>query len=557
LKPSLPQRPSLRPGYLLLRVMLVLSALVLLLVLLRVPESGGVQRVSLDPTKTHIRGATGATPGAGETAQAPASRGVDDDADSHGGSSGDIPALSSDPLLEAIARRFTGDLGAMRKRGFIRVLVSYNRTNFFLTGASDQHAGVTAKGFEHDFMEQYKKFLNHKLSRKRPRLQMVYVPVAFDRLLAALNQGEGDVVAAGMTITRERAGRVAFTRPYLSGVNEVLVTHGDVAGIDTLQDLSGQRIQVLRGSSYAKHLQALSRRFEQQGQAPIQVEEVAASLQTEDMLELVNAGALTTTVADQHLAKLWAGVLPHIKVRTGLVINQGGELGWAVRKDNPALLKSLNRFVAANRKGTELGNILFQRFYRDRRWIGNPTSRTERAKLKKLAGLFKKYGRKYNFEWMLLAAQAYQESGLVHSARSHKGAIGIMQVKASTAADKHVAIKNIRQLEANIHAGSKYLAFLRDRYFSTDNFSAEDRVYFSLAAYNAGPRAVAKIRARARRMGLNPNHWFGQVELAALRHVGRETVTYVRNILKYSTAYKLSFAAERQRGKDKKQLAGH
>lgn len=554
----LPKRPPLQPERLLLRVMLALLLLMAVLWVLKEPEQVLPPLPAVSSTETLIQGPAAVAdhplppyPVQPDEANAP---------DTTAAAPETVPqadqTMPPDPLLEAVSRRFTGDLKALRKRGFIRVLVSYNRTNFFLTGANDEHVGVKAKGFEHDFMEQYKKYLNRKLSRRQPQLQMVYVPVAFDRLLAALNQGEGDVVAAGMTITKERTDRVAFTKPYLTGVNEVLVTHGDVKGIDTLEDLAGQRVQVLRGSSYARHLNALSKHFVSEGLPPINITEVAASLQTEDMLELVNAGSLNITVADEHLARLWAGVLPNIKVRADLTINRDGELAWAVRKDNPKLLASMNRFVKANRKGTLMGNILFQRFYDDKRWIANATSKAERRKLKKLARLFKKYAKKYDFDWLLLAAQAFQESGLVHRSRSHRGAVGIMQIKPATARDKHVAIRNIHKLEPNIHAGVKYLAFLRDRYFSGPEIRGEDRVFFALAAYNAGPGKVRMMRAKAKRMGLNPNRWFGQVELAAMRMVGRETVTYVRNILKYSIAYKLSYAAEQQRDQDRKKMAG-
>jgi len=552
----LPERPPSRPELLLAQV---LGALLLLVVLLLVfkpsfaPDQaldgrsvGADQRESLvqGPTaipasKTDLQGFDKALAEADQEAEP-----------------GDDALTTTDPLLEAVSERFTGDLGALRKRGFIRVLVTYNRTSFFLTGAADGEMGVEARGYEHDAMEQYKKFLNRKASRRRPHLQMVYVPVPFDHLIDALKNGEGDVIAAGMTVTPERAGKVAFSKPYLTGVSEVLVTHDTVQGIRTLADLAGKRIRVLRGSSYARHLRTLSEVLQQRDLAPILVEEVAANLQTEDMLELVNSGAFDLTVADQHLATLWAGVLPHLKVRSDISINEGGELAWAVRKGNPKLLKSLNRFADGHKKGTLVGNILFQRFYSDTHWIKNPISKAQRSKLKKLSKLFKKYADQYGFDWLSIAAQAFQESGLEHKARSRKGAVGIMQVRAVTAKDKHVGIPNIHKLEDNIHAGVKYLAFLRDHYFSDNKISPEDRVYFSLAAYNAGPTNVIKMRNRARRMGLNPNRWFGQVELAALRQVGRETVRYVRNIVKYSTAYKLSVATEKRRREQRKKLGG-
>ena len=548
----IPAHPRLRPEHLLLRVLVALMLLIVVLLALKAPNAEH-QYLPLDPNQTLVQGLGVANGSNGSVSKL--ERQKAETVSATDGSSRDTAAMG-DPLLQAVTRHFTGDLDAMRKRGYIRVLVSYNRTNFFLVGADGDNLGVEAKGFEHDFMEAYKRFLNQKRSRRDPGVQMVYVPVAFDRLLAALNQGEGDLVAAGMTVTPARVGKVSFSHAYLNNINEVLVTHGNIAGLDTLEDLAGRRVRVLRGSSYARHLRGLSQRFEQQGLEPIRVEAVEASLQTEDMLELVNAGALAITVADQHLARLWAGVLPDIRVRQDLIINQGGELAWAVRKDNPRLLKSLNQFVKGHRKGTLMGNMLFQRFYRDRRWITNPVSKVEQRKLSKLSRLFKKYARQYGFDWLSLAAQAFQESGLEHHSRSHHGAIGIMQIKQATADDPNVAIRNINQLEPNIHAGSKYLAFLRDRYFSGPEFSDEDKLYFALAAYNAGPGAVRKMRTRAARMGLNPNRWFGQVELAALRQVGRETVTYVRNILKYSTAYKLSFAAEQRRSRDRRQLVG-
>ena len=191
-------------------------------------------------------------------------------------------------------------------------------------------------------------------------------------------------------------------------------------------------------------------------------------------------------------------------------------------------------------KGSLIGNVLFQRYYEDTRWIDNPLDDAEREKLEEYVGLFKKYGERYGFDWRAIAAQAYQESGLDHTKTSRRGAVGLMQVLPSTARDARVEIDDVSDLESNVHAGVKYLAFLRDAYFAGPELSEEDRVAFAWAAYNAGPTNVRRMRARARTMGLDPNRWFHHTEHAALTTVGREPVRYVANVYKYYVAYQLA-----------------
>ena len=138
----------------------------------------------------------------------------------------------------------------------------------------------------------------------------------------------------------------------------------------------------------------------------------------------------------------------------------------------------------------------------------------------------------------MITAQAFQESKLDQSKRSHAGAVGIMQVLPTTAADPNVGIPDISNPENNVHAGVKYLRFLRERYFSKPEIDPLDQVLFSFAAYNAGPGNVAKARKRATKMGLDANKWFENVEIAAARAISREPIIYVRNIYKYYVAYR-------------------
>ena len=354
-------------------------------------------------------------------------------------------------------------------------------------------------------------------------------------------------MAAGLTVTEDRAKRIAFSDPYLSGIREVLIAAPSTETVTQVDDLSGRQVHVLRGSSYAQHLQVVNQRMEKAGLAPIDIVQVDENLQTEDLLELASADIIDFTFADQHIARIWHDVLPNLRVYKDIFVNDQGSIAWAVRKSNPQLAKLLNGFVAKHKKGSLLGNILFKRYYKNSPWIKNLDEAEQRERFEEVAGLFKRYAGKYGFDWLKIAAQAYQESGLDHSRTSLAGAVGIMQVLRTTAADKNVGIKGIDKLEQNIHAGVKYLAFLRDRYYSDAAISTDDQTYLAFAAYNAGPRKVQRMRDRAKKMGLDPNRWFGNVELAALRIVGQETVQYVRNILKYYTAYRLSLQAMEQR----------
>ncbi|MCP3663865.1 MAG: transporter substrate-binding domain-containing protein [Gammaproteobacteria bacterium] len=439
----------------------------------------------------------------------------------------DVVSEGIHPLLE---KPFQGDLDVMRKRGAIRVLVGYNRTNFFFNG-------VDRAGFEYELAEKFKAFLNKGRSRRELQTDFIYIPVPFEQLMPALNSGFGDMIAAGMTITPTRSLQVNFSRPYISGVKEVLVSRQTEQQFDHVYGLSGQQVHVLRGSSYFQHLVTINAQLARRGEPAIEIVEVDRNIQTEDLLELVAAGAIAHTVADHHIAQLWSQVLPEMHINENVVLNEGGKIAWAVRKDSPELLKQVNLFLGKNSKGSLLGNILFKRYYEKTEWIRNPLKEGKLGKQSEMVALFRKYGGEYKLDWLMLAAQGFQESRLNQSKRSPAGAIGVMQILKSTAADKNVAISSIDKLENNIHAGAKYMAFLRSRYFSNEMISQEDQVYFAMAAYNAGPAKVARMRKRAMEMGLDPSRWFGHVELAALRIVGQETVRYVRNILKYYTAY--------------------
>jgi membrane-bound lytic murein transglycosylase MltF len=457
-----------------------------------------------------------------------------------------------DEFLKSINKPWKGDLDQMIKRRGVRVLLTYSKTNYFLDGARE-------RGITYEAMRQFEKYLNKHLAKrgkkkKHLKVHVIFIPVARDKLIPYLLQGRGDIAAAMLTITPERKKKVAFSDPFATGVKEVVVTGPKAPKLTKLSDLSGKQVYVRLSSNYEESLARLNRRFKKEGLAPVKINPANEHLETEDILEMVNAGLIPITVADKYLADFWAKIFKKIKVRKDLVVDSGGKIAWAVRKDCPQLLKMINGFVKGHKLGTLMGNILVRRYLENTKWVRNLLSPQEIKRFNQTIDFFQKYAGQYGFDWLMITALAYQESRLNQKLRSPAGAIGVMQILPSTAASPPIGIKQITILSHNIHAGVKYLRYIYDQYFKNDkNVDPLNKVLFTFASYNAGPARVEGLRRRAKKMGLDPNVWFRNVEMAAARVIGRETVQYVSNIYKYYIAYRQIMAQRAAREKAMKQ----
>ena len=457
-------------------------------------------------------------------------------------------ALDDDPVVEELRSfdaqvglqlQWTGDLDEMVERGYLRALVSYSKTQYFLDGAQQ-------RGLSYEALQEFEKFLNQRVGRRRVPIQVVILPVGRDELIPALEQGFGDLIAANLTITPERLEHVAFSVPAARDVREVVVTGPEAAQLETLDDLAGHTVWVRRSSSYWHSLEELSASLANRGLDPIDLRPAEEYLEDEDLLELVAAGMLPWAVVDAHKAFFWADVLDGLTVREDLAVRTGGEIAWAFRRDSPQLAEMVNAFIREHRQGTLFGNVVIKRYLESNPWIRSDAIGKHERRFEELLPLFEKYAERYDFDPMLLIATAYQESQLDQSKHSRAGAVGVMQIKPSTASDPNVGIPGVDEVENNIHAGTKYLAFIRDRYFSDPALEGFNDQFFTLAAYNAGPARIGQLRAEAAAQGLDPNVWFGNVEYIAARRIGSETVRYVSNITKYAFAYLLVLEREQR-----------
>jgi len=433
---------------------------------------------------------------------------------------------------------WTGDFDQMLERRIIRVLAPYSRTLYYVDKGHER--GITAS-----LVREFERYVNRRYAKQlgnRP-LTVILIPSTRDKLLPGLAEGRGDIAAGNLTETEERLKVVDFVAPQdRKPVRELIVTGPVSPELATLDDLSGKTVHVRKASSYYESLVALNARLTKERKAPVKLVELPDALEDEDALEMLAAGLFELAVVDDWKALLWARILPKIKVREDLVLRDEGHTGWAIRKGSPKLEGVLTDFYrgVVKRQGVIESRLAEQQ--RRVKHIRNNTAGAEWKRFQATVRLFEKYGARYSFDPLMLTAQGYQESRLRQDARSHAGAIGVMQIMPDTGNELRVG--DIHELEPNIHGGAKYMNQLMTRYFADANFSEHDRTLFAFASYNAGPGAISRMRGEAAKGGLDPDKWFDNVEVVVGRRIGVETTTYVRNIFKYYVAYKLALDAQ-------------
>lgn len=454
------------------------------------------------------------------------------------------PAAAGTPRQLSLDNKpWKGDFDQMLERRIIRVLVPYSRTLYFNDKGHER--GITAEN-----VRDFERYLNKKHAKelgKRP-LTVYIIPATRDKLLPSLNDGLGDIAAGNLTVTEERLKAVDFAAPDdRKPVRELIVTGPKSPELKTLDDLSGKTVHVRPTSSYAESLATLNERFKAAGKAPVQVAALPDALEDEDALEMLNAGLLEIIVIDEWKGRMWAQVLPQIKMREDLVLRTEGVIGWAIRKDSPQLEAAILDFYVNYGKKQGVIDYRMAQYHKRVKQIHNNANDAEQKRFQDTIALFRKYGQQYGFDPVMLAAQGFQESQLKQSAKSHVGAIGVMQIMPATG--KELKVGDIKQIEPNIHGGAKYMDQLMTRYFPDAKFSENNRTLFAFASYNAGAGNISKMRKEAEKRGLDQDKWFNNVEVITAERIGMETTTYVRNIYKYYVAYKLTMEAqEAQRG---------
>jgi membrane-bound lytic murein transglycosylase MltF len=431
----------------------------------------------------------------------------------------------------------TDDLDEMLKRRNIRAVVIITPIGFFY--ANGQPMGVNYEG-----LREFESFVNQKMKTGALKLRVTFIPLRPDQVEAALTQGVGDLIAYALVVTPERQQRVAFTVPLQTDVKQVIVTGPNFGTVSSLEDLGGKQVYVNPLSVNYQSLQQVNAELQKAGKPLIAIKAADAKLLDDDLVQMVNAGLIPAIATTASRATLWSQVLPHLTVHPELAIASGEETAWAVRRDNPQLKRLLDEFIAPRSVGTSFGNTILRRYLQNTKWVKSATSAQEIKKFEALSALFKKYADQYDFDYLMVMAQGYQESLLDQSKKNPSGSVGIMQVIPKNAAAPPINVPNVMTAENNIQAGVKMLRNIEDHYFNDPKIDPVEKTLMAFASYNAGPTRIARLRQQAAQQGLDPNKWFGNVELMVAKDIGQETVTYVGNVYKYYIAYKLALGKE-------------
>jgi membrane-bound lytic murein transglycosylase F len=421
--------------------------------------------------------------------------------------------LRKQQSLEPIRRDFAG----IKERDTLTVLTTYSSTSYFLYRGAPM-------GYEYELLSNFAK-------EKGIQLRTVVVRNQ-DSLFHMLNRGEGDIVAARLMPSDQGSRSVRFTRT-LYETNPVLIQRSGPLdstkiskGLDTLiaprgdldayvgdsitikaklitkpSELAGEKVHVPKGPVYKNMLIELSNQIS----GDIQVVEVPGDVSSEALIQRVAKGEIQLTVAPENLARLNQSYFANIVIYPQ--VGPSNKVAWAVRRNAPQLLDTLNAWITANQEKqlfTDLYKKYFveNRAYQDRVASDYLTGTT--GSISAYDHLLKKYVVDIGWDWRLLAAQTYQESKFKPNARSWAGAAGLLQLMPPTA--REFGVKNANDPEDNVRGATKFLKWLTN-YWDDKITDPNERMKFILASYNTGHGHVEDARRLVVKYGGDQNKW--------------------------------------------------
>lgn len=434
-------------------------------------------------------------------------------------------------------------LAEIKKDGKLKAITTYSSTTYFLYKGKPM-------GFEFELLERLADDLDLEL-------EMV-IAKDEDSLIDMLNEGKGDLIAYGYTITKDRKDQISFTNPLynshqvliqrkpqywrqmkLHEINEVLVK-------DPIE-LIGDTVSVKLNSSYAKRVKNLS---DELG-GKIYIDPIPGYVSTGNIIQMLVDGKIDYTIADQNIAFINASHHPILDIGTKVSFDQ--RIAWATRTNNPEFLSEINNWITAIKKKTDY-YVIYNKYYKNKRLykrrVESEFYSKNEGKISPYDDIIKTQAKKLGIDWRLFASLMYQESRFEPNQESWVGAQGLMQLMPGTA--RELNVNRPFNPKENIEGGTRYLKQILDKFSDVED--STERLKFALASYNCGLYHVKDARRLAKMENLNPDVWNGNVAESILKlssskyynkkgikygYVrGREPFNYVKEIMARYEHYK-------------------
>ncbi len=372
-------------------------------------------------------------------------------------------------------------LEKIKKTGVLRLITNNSiNTYYYYKGQPT--------GFEYDLAKEFANFLDVDLD---------VVTSGWNNMFAYLEQGKGDFIASGISITKERLEKVNFSIPYMK-IQQHIVHHKLVFGPKNIEDLTFRTIDIRRGTSYHSRLEEIKK-------SGINVNYILHNnIPTEELIRMVHDRKIKFTIADDNVAYLSQRYYPDILI--GIPLQKKESLAWAVNKNDSQMLEQINKFfLYANETG--IMQQISDKYYAN---IEDSDPFDLKSFHQRIETRLPKYKKtiieesiKYDFDWKLIAAVVYQESHFNPNAKSFTNVRGLMQVTKDTA--EEMGIENRLNPSQSIKAGIKYL----DKMFKKFDYIEDEyeRILFALASYNIGYGHVMDAMQIAKMMGLDEKKW--------------------------------------------------
>lgn len=430
---------------------------------------------------------------------------------------------NSEKKIDDLVDKKTGEkvtrLDKIMKRGKLIAATDYNSISYFVYRGEPM-------GYQYEMLKLFAEELDVKLE--------IVVENDLNKTFSMLNQNEIDLVAMGLTVTKERGKDVDFTYPHTQ-TRQVLVQRKpdnwrdmknwkevEEAMIRNPIELGGKTVHVQKNSSFISRLQNLS---DEIGDTIYVVED--PKKEVEELIKSVAEGEIDYTIADEHVALVNEKYYSNIDVNTPVSFPQN--VAWAVKKGNDSLRIAINEWITGY-KNTLLSRVIYNKYFKNPRSVNIAQSEyhsVKGGKISKYDEIIKRVSEKYGLDWRLLASLIYQESAFQPDVRSWVGAYGLMQLMPGTAAT--YGVDTTSSIEEQISAGVKFLMWLDEQL--PEDIDEEERIKFILASYNAGIAHVFDARRLAEKFDKDPNVWDENVDYYLLNKSKPEF--YRDSVVKY------------------------